>query len=119
MVTGGDLDDIRRLEESLWREETRFDRAHMEKVLAADFIEYGRSGGVYSRQECMAATPRAISARLPLSDFAVRVLDHDTVLVTYLSEVGDGDAERANRSSIWSRTKAGWRLRFHQGTPRA
>ena len=30
------------LEEDLWREETRFDRAYMETLFAADFWEMGR-----------------------------------------------------------------------------
>lgn len=36
---------LMRLEESMWREETRFDKAFMERALAPDFFEFGRLGG--------------------------------------------------------------------------
>jgi len=29
----------------MWREETRFDKAFMERALAPDFFEFGRLGG--------------------------------------------------------------------------
>ncbi len=35
---------LTRLEEDMWREETRFDIQFMERTLASDFFEYGRSG---------------------------------------------------------------------------
>jgi hypothetical protein len=35
---------LERLEEELWREATRFDRARMNDVFADDFFEFGRSG---------------------------------------------------------------------------
>lgn len=113
---------LQTLEESLWRSETRFDDALMRGTFADDFFEYGRSGRVYGREEMllgsMAGTP--ILARLPLRDFAVRLLAPDVAQVTYISEVTYGDAvEYANRSSIWTLVDGTWRLRFHQGTPRA
>jgi len=110
---------LRDLEESLWRAETRFDRAHMERVLAPDFVEFGRSGRTYSRADTLASPAVPIGGALPLEEFAVRELDRDTVLVTYVSRVGDAHPDLANRASIWSRSAGGWRLRFHQGTPRA
>lgn len=113
-----DLDDLRRLEESLWRAETRFDRGYMERILAPDFTEFGRSGRSYERADILAMAPAEIHARLPLERFAIRPLGPDTALVTYICEVGEGDPQRSNRSSIWSRIDGAWRLRFHQGTPR-
>ena len=41
--------ELRGLEESLWRAETRFDRKYMDAVLAPDFAEFGRSGRRYDR----------------------------------------------------------------------
>jgi hypothetical protein len=113
-----DREDLRQLEETLWREETRFDREYMEGILAPDFTEFGRSGQTYTRNETLAMAMVAINARLPLDEFAVRAIDGDTVLATYVSEVGDEAPQRANRSSIWSRIDGSWKLRFHQGTPR-
>jgi hypothetical protein len=113
-----DRSELERLEESLWRAPTRFDRAYMEGVLAPDFFEFGRSGRVYDRDEMLAVGGATIPARLPLRDFAARPISDGVVLVTYVSAVGEAEPEYANRSSLWTRTGRGWRLRFHQGTPR-
>jgi len=117
-VTADEHDQLRRLEESLWRAETHFDRDHMSEVLAPDFLEFGRSGGVYRREEILDDPAQPINATLPLAKFAVRSIAADVALVTYVSEVTDGEVkEVANRSSLWSRHAGGWRIRFHQGTP--
>jgi hypothetical protein len=111
--------DIRGLEESLWRPETRFDRSHMEQVLAADFTEIGRSGRAHDRAAVLAMPPQAISAGLPLRDLHVRTLGPDAVLVTYITESTGDAADAAHRCSVWTRDGGPWRLRFHQGTPAA
>jgi ribosomal-protein-serine acetyltransferase len=107
-------EDLERLETSLWRTESRFDRAYMESVLAPDFFEFGRSGRTYTRDETLAIEREEVEARL--SDFRVVAIGDDARLVTYVSEVGD---ERANRSSLWVRSGSTWTLKFHQGTPAA
>jgi hypothetical protein len=111
--------ELRQLEEALWREGTRFDHAFMEGVLASDFIEFGRSGRVYTREQCLAVPPRPFAARLPLRGFRVRSLAAGVALVTYVSEARfeELELEVANRSSVWTRDERGWQLRFHQGTP--
>ena len=106
------------LEENLWKSETRFDMDWMERTLASDFLEFGRSGRVYSRNETLGLESQPIDARLPLEDFRARLISPDVALVTYISAVAYGGVvELGNRSSIWSRTECGWELRFHQGTP--
>src|SRR3974390_2511628 len=113
-----DYEQLVRLEESLWRADSRFDRQLMEQTLASDFFEFGRSGRTYKREEALSDPAQPINAKLPLPKFDVRLIAADVALVTYVSEVTYGDAtEFANRSSIWSRVPNGWRLRFHQGTP--
>ncbi len=106
------------LEESMWREETRFDLAFQELRFAPDFVEFGRSGRTYTRQQIIRTDARPIQAILPLPNLQVRVLDVNTVQLTYDSEViYDCVAEYAHRGSIWSRAKGSWIMRFHQGTP--
>ncbi|MEM7429925.1 MAG: DUF4440 domain-containing protein [Pseudomonadota bacterium] len=110
---------IRRLEESLWRAETRFDNALMEEVFAPDFFEFGRSGQTYPRSAMFfeEGTKAEIAAALPLPRFQARHLADDVIQTTYVSEVSrEGQTIRANRSSIWSRMDGRWQLRFHQGT---
>ena len=110
--------ELKDLEESLWRPQTRCDVRYMNTVLAPEFIEFGQSGRVYDRDAILSAPIANFNAKLPLPEFAVRMLTDDLALVTYRSEVQYGEElQRANRSSVWRRGIAGWRLEFHQGTP--
>ena len=114
------LETLRRLETSLWQAESRFDDARMNQLFAADFVEFGRSGRTYTREEMLLAGKgySEINATLPLRDFRARLLSDDIAQVMYISEVRYGDQiETANRSSIWSRQDTDWILRFHQGKP--
>jgi hypothetical protein len=105
------------LEASLWRAETGFDDAYMEKILADDFFEFGRSGRTYQREEALSVEPQDIDIEWPLRNFEVHPVDDDVVLVTYVSVVKYDEIEVGNRSSLWVRVDDGWKLRFHQGTP--
>jgi len=108
---------LQRLEESLWREETRFDRGFLDRVLAPGFIEFGSSGRSHTRDQILDSPGGPIDATLPLPDFEVRWLTPSVALVTYTSEVGTGPVQRSHRSSLWRRGDEGWRIEFHQGTP--
>jgi hypothetical protein len=117
-ISSKDREILERLEEELWREETRFDKQRMNDLIASDFFEFGRSGRIYQRNDTLAAERQKIEAVIPLPDFQVRLLNESIAQVTYNSAVTyDGVVEYARRSSIWSRTTSGWVLRFHQGTP--
>lgn len=117
LLSESDLLELKSLEESLWRSETRFDLAHQEKVFAKDFFEFGRSGRRYTREQMIRTESQPIKAKLPLQNFKIHPLDSNNALVTYISEVQYEDLELGNRCSVWSRTPEGWKLRFHQGTP--
>jgi hypothetical protein len=115
-----DRADLTRLEEAMWRAETRFDPGFQQARFAADFFEFGRSGRIYTREQALSAPSQEIRAVLPLRNLVIRLLDQNTAQTTYDSEVTYGDAaEYARRSSIWSRGATGWVMRFHQGTPYA
>jgi hypothetical protein len=116
-LTQQELKELQTLEESLWIDETRFDNEYMEKILAPDFFEFGRSGRVYKREDTLAAGRASINAVIPLKNFQISVISDDVVLVTYISEVQYEELEVGNRSSLWLRTSEGWKLKFHQGTP--
>ena len=117
-IDSRDARELELLEEGLWRVEARFDPQWMEDILAPDFVEFGRSGRIYLRSDIIDAPAQPIDARLPLREFEARLLAPDVAHVTYVSVVTyEGVEEVANRSSIWSRTEDGWKLRFHQGTP--
>ncbi|MDO8497204.1 MAG: DUF4440 domain-containing protein [bacterium] len=116
-ISKEDFDKLRELEESLWRPETRFDNEYMNRVLAADFFEFGRSGHVYKREETLGARQQPINIALPFNEFNIRLIDTDVALVTYLSEVQYDEKELGNRSSVWLKEDGEWKLKFHQGTP--
>ena len=116
-LTTEDRETLRTLEESLWQAETRFDRKYMDRILAPDFFEFGRSGSIYSREEILSASSQEIRATFPLRDFTCHPIHSDVVLVTYVSEVQYKKKEMGNRSSLWVKTPSGWQLKFHQGTP--
>ena len=110
-----DIETLTALECSLWRHETRFDKAYMDQVLAPDFLEYGRSGRVWTREASLAAPRQDLDATL--TELVVAPVAEDVALVTYVSEVRHAEVERANRASLWRRDGGRWLLRFHQGTP--
>jgi hypothetical protein len=111
-------EELRHLEHSLWIAETRYDRAWVDALFAEDFMEFGRSGGRYTRAECLEVEPKQrIDVLLPLPDFVVSPLDQNNFLVTYISIHQGSSPGKANRASIWTRMSDGWKLRFHQGTP--
>lgn len=110
------FDVLKQLEESLWLPESRFDNDYMNQLLDNDFFEFGRSGKIYTREECMSHPYQEIYAKIPLEKLQVLDITDDVKQVTYISEVGI-EKLRANRSSIWVRIGGKWRLRFHQGTP--
>jgi hypothetical protein len=126
MLNAKDQAEIVRLEEAMWREATRFDLTFQEATFSDDFVEFGRSGRVYTRADIIRTDSHPIHAKLPLANLHVNDLDANTALVTYNSEVFyAGVVEHARRSSIWSRTRlpsqsaslSAWVMRFHQGTP--
>ncbi len=109
--------ELERLEESLWKRETRFDEAYMRSIMAEDFFEFGRSGKIYSLDIYLSAPDQEINVKLPLKNFTIHQIDERVVLITYISEVQYGELEIGNRSSIWLKADNGWKLKFHQGTP--
>lgn len=111
-----DSDVFREREESLWRAETRFDHTCMARVLPPEFVEFGRSGRVRTREQTLAVEPVALDVQL--RDFAVHQVADGVVLVNYLSVARSGDqALTGRRSSLWVREGDVWLLRFHRGTP--
>ena len=106
------------LELSLWHAATRFDRTLMDATFSPDFLEFGRSGRRYSRDELLPVESNRQTIDASLHNLAARPLSADLALVTQFSELRHpGAIEWANRSSIWDRSSGRWQLRFHQGTP--
>jgi hypothetical protein len=111
-----------RFEQALLDPAVRRDRAKVDALLAEDFLEFGSSGRIWTRQEIidsLGAGTYTPPAAAPMD--CVR-LAADVALVTYRAlrlnrETGAGI--ETLRSSIWVMRQGQWRLRFHQGTPTA
>jgi hypothetical protein len=120
MGVGGRLpepNDLAALEHSLWRTETRHDRALMEATFAPDCHEFGRSGRRYTRDNLL-PTGEAHPIDATLHALTITEISPTIALVTYISELRrPTGTEWANRSSLWDCTSGRWQLRFHQGTP--
>jgi len=116
-ISQEDNELLRKLEESLWIADSRFNPEYMEHILSIDFFEFGRSGRIYKREDTLAVPRQEINTLLPLKNFTIHPISKDVVLITYISHVKYERLEIGNRSSIWSKTNGRWQLRFHQGTP--
>lgn len=120
------LAELLALESELMTQASRSNRARLEALLAPDFQEFGRSGRRYDRPAIIAALlaesgpAQSGPAEPPLVHApALRQLSDTVALLTYQTErqAADGGAMHTNRSSLWVRHPAGWRLAFHLGTP--
>lgn len=93
-------------------------RADFENMTVADFWEVGASPRRYSREDVLAELDRR--RENPNVDiweaggFHCRDLGKDVYLLTYTLLQ---DKERlTRRSTIWQRSRDGWKIVFHQGT---
>jgi len=116
------FDLIRALEEELFKQSVRGSPEAVSNLLADSFVEFGRSGRVYEKEEVvrrLAAEsiepPETHTAR----DFVPRPLADDIVLLTYRSfRLAEGKEDRHTlRSSLWKFISGRWQMVFHQGTP--
>ena len=115
---------LRRLEEELLKPEVRHSPRQVGDLLSDDFVEFGSSGGVFNKQQVIAALEQEglpdPTIRLSLVDFIARNLASDVILVTYrtIQEGGPGNMQESRlRSSIWKLIEGRWQMVFHQGTP--
>jgi hypothetical protein len=117
-----DLDLIRGLEQELFRQSVRGSPDAVNNLLADSFVEFGRSGSIYEKNEVIQSlaaesteTPDTLTAR----DFVLRPLADGVVLLTYRSfrPAEDGEQRHTLRSSIWKFMDGRWQMLFHQGTP--
>ena len=99
----------------LLQPQVRQTRAEVDVLLHPEFLEFGASGRRWSREEILASlASEEREAPTDAHDLRAIRITEGVVLVTYVSDNGQ---RRCNRSSLWRRTPAGWRVYFHQGTP--
>jgi hypothetical protein len=111
---------LRNLEESLLDPAVRRDRARVRAILAEDFLEFGSSGRVWTRNTIVELLTFETKFVPPsIEDFQCAQLSEHVALATYRTvRTDDTTGERlvSLRSSIWTRESGEWKMRFHQGT---
>jgi len=108
------------LETSLHKKGVRNSREQVDSLIADDFMEFGKSGGVYHKQDTLDGLDgKQFDLQVEVTEFSTRELSPDVVLVTYKATMIDNDdvsQVATNRSSIWVFRDNRWQISFHQGT---
>ena len=112
------LHQILALEQALHKNETRQDKAKLDELLHPEFMEIGRSGKRYSRQDILKefATEKSLP-EIEVSAAELYELRPGLVQLHYISNHKTDHAHRFTyRSSLWEFCDQRWLIRFHQGT---
>lgn len=104
------------LEERLLQPDIRTSADELNLLLADDFLEFGRSGKDYNKQQTIDGLAKAPSLLITLMNFEIKPLAPNVMLVTYLTVI-HCDMAYSLRSSIWKFNDGAWQMIFHQGTP--
>ena len=107
-------DELLDLEQRLLDPNVRGSPGAVIPLLHPDFIEFGSSGRVYTKEMMVQMMVAEAPGVVKIRDFDVKELSDDVALVTYRT-IGTKGME-ARRSSIWLRRDSGWQIVFHQGT---
>jgi ribonuclease HI len=107
-----DEEIVLRQERALLTDAVRADVAELGVLLHPDFLEIGRSGRVWSRDDTALSPSGDRSAMVEL--VSLDRLSADAMLLVFRATDARGSTIR---SSLWLRDGGRWRLRFHQGTP--
>jgi hypothetical protein len=91
----------------------------VDRLLADDFMEIGRSGRLYDKAQILSALGAESGVLAVETDnFKFRPIADGVVLLTYFTRTtDDAGSYSALRSSIWKQIDGRWQMLFHQGTP--
>jgi hypothetical protein len=110
---------LRACEEALLDPAVRRDRGRVSEFLADDFLEFGSSGKVWTREQILDLLATEDYQPPAMEDFNCLLIADGVALVTYRTvRTNPHTGERAAtlRSSLWTKESGAWRVRFHQGT---
>ncbi len=108
--------EINKLEEKLLSNEVRNSEKELNQLLADDFLEYGKSGNIYTKKNTIEALLQEESKiEITLFNFRVKLLAENIILALYETKTSNNKV--VLRSSIWKKNiTLGWQIIFHQGT---
>lgn len=124
-----DLKNVARLlielETALHQVQIRQDSEKLHELLHDEFVEIGRSGNLYNKQQVIESlTEQRDRPAIHAENFKMSLIDEGVALLTYESFYRDGAgiiARKTLRASIWKQdlNNDRWQMRFHQGTAAA
>jgi len=97
----------------------RRNRQQVAELLAEDFLEFGSSGQVWTRNQILDLLETEVYQPPAMEDFKCALIAETVALVTYRTVRTDprtGEKAATLRSSLWINKSGTWRVRFHQGT---
>lgn len=106
-------------EQALLDPALRRDRTRVSALLTEDFLEFGSSGRVWTREQILELLETEDYQPPTMEDFECALVADGIALVTYRTVRADAvTSEKAAtlRSSLWTKESGTWRVRFHQGT---
>lgn len=112
---------IYELETSLLKPEVRSSFDQLNHLLADDFKEFGSSGLIYTKQDVLERLPLNRDKIVYIvSDFEIKILSEEIVMTNFKTDRVINDTEKVSslRTSLWRKEESGWRIFFHQGTPK-
>jgi hypothetical protein len=119
-MTKEQVDIFYNLETSLHTKDVRNSRDKVSALLADDFIEFGKSGGIFNKENTLERLGNETAdLQIEVSDFSVKELSTGVVLVMYTATMLNVDGVTTvstNRSSVWVLRNSRWQMVFHQGT---
>jgi len=119
MMTENLADLMKTLEVSFFDNEIRHSGEMLNNLISDEFIEFGRSGKTFNKQEIISMLVNNDAPRFKLDNFQINNLSGDVLLVNYISfiENENRQTEKSLRTSIWKLYGDKWKIIFHQGTP--
>jgi hypothetical protein len=106
-------------EQTLLDPAARRDRARVSAFLADDFVEFGASGRIWTREQILDQLATEDYTPPAMLDFRCRIIAPGVALVCYQTkrlDAASGRRAATLRSSLWTKESGEWLIRFHQGT---
>jgi hypothetical protein len=110
------LEELVELEERLLEQGWGTDRASVEDMFAPEFVCFGSTGRMWTKETLLDQIPRIPGQPIVLSSATCYPMSDTSALLTYRLTLGD---RRSLRSSLWAQRDGKWQRLFHQGTPAA
>ena len=106
-------------EQTLLDPAVRRDRQRVSALLTEDFLEFGSSGRVWTREQILELLETENYQQPAMENFKCALIADGVALVTYRTVRAvavSGEKATTLRSSLWIKESGTWRVRFHQGT---